>query len=87
MSHGLTERQRAIHAFCCRQVEKYGQMPSLRQLGVEFGIKSTNGVCDHLRALVRKGYMRGGIKHRERIITRDVEGRAVAYRLVPREYA
>ncbi len=32
-----------------------GFPPSLREIGAYFGITSTNGVNDHLRALIRKG--------------------------------
>ena len=38
-----------------------GYPPTLREIGAHMGIKSTNGVNDHLRALERKGYLR----HRE----------------------
>ncbi len=35
-----------------------GYPPSLREIGAFMGIKSTNGVNDHLTALERKGYLR-----------------------------
>lgn len=34
-----------------------GYPPTLREIGAKMGIKSTNGVNDHLRALERKGYL------------------------------
>jgi repressor LexA len=34
-----------------------GYPPTLREIGVQMGIRSTNGVNDHLRALERKGYL------------------------------
>lgn len=33
----------------------FGYAPTLRELGVRLGIRSTNGVNDHLCALVRHG--------------------------------
>src|SRR5690606_23054524 len=35
-----------------------GYPPTLREIGEYMGIRSTNGVNDHLRALERKGYLR-----------------------------
>jgi len=34
-----------------------GYPPTLREIGAQMGIRSTNGVNDHLRALERKGYL------------------------------
>ena len=34
-----------------------GYPPTLREIGEHMGIRSTNGVNDHLRALERKGYL------------------------------
>src|SRR5438270_13965429 len=62
---GLTERQRQILAFITRRTEEQGYPPTIREIGVEMGIKSTNGVNDHLRALERKGFLkREGLKSR-----------------------
>ncbi len=42
-----------------------GYPPTLREIGNHMGIRSTNGVNDHLRALERKGYlMREDMKSR-----------------------
>ncbi len=53
----LTARQlqvlNAIRGF----IEDHGYPPSIRELGLIVGIKSTNGVSDHLKALERKGYL------------------------------
>jgi len=35
-----------------------GYPPTLREIGSHMGIRSTNGVNDHLRALERKGYLK-----------------------------
>jgi repressor LexA len=63
----LTERQREILDFISRSIAKRGYPPTLREIGSHFGIKSTNGVNDHLRALEKKGYL-----HRE-----DLKSRAL----------
>src|SRR4051794_21871521 len=53
----LTDRQREILDFISRSIAKRGYPPTLREIGAHFGIKSTNGVNDHLRALEKKGYL------------------------------
>lgn len=53
----LTDRQREILDFIGRSINKRGYPPTLREIGSHFGIKSTNGVNDHLRALEKKGYL------------------------------
>jgi repressor LexA len=53
----LTDRQREILDFISRSIAKRGYPPTLREIGSHFGIKSTNGVNDHLRALEKKGYL------------------------------
>src|SRR4051812_6781759 len=63
----LTDRQREILDFITRSIAKRGYPPTLREIGSHFGIKSTNGVNDHLRALEKKGYL-----HRE-----DLKSRAL----------
>jgi len=36
-------------------MQKHSRPPTVREIGDEFGISSTNGVRSHLSALVRKG--------------------------------
>jgi repressor LexA len=55
---GLTKRQEQTLDFIRRQIEERGYPPTLREIGEYMGIRSTNGVNDHLRALERKGYLR-----------------------------
>jgi repressor LexA len=38
-------------------ITERGYPPTLREIGNHMGIRSTNGVNDHLRALERKGYL------------------------------
>ncbi len=62
---GLTERQRQILDFITKRIQDQGYPPTIREIGEEMGIKSTNGVNDHLKALERKGYLkREGLKSR-----------------------
>lgn len=53
----LTDRQRAVLDFIVESIQDRGYPPTLREIGNHLGIKSTNGVNDHLRALERKGYL------------------------------
>ncbi len=50
---GLTQRQQMVLDF----ITDRGYPPTLREIGAQMGIRSTNGVNDHLRALERKGYL------------------------------
>jgi repressor LexA len=62
---GLTDRQREILDFITRRIEEQGYPPTIREIGEFMGIRSTNGVNDHLKALERKGYLkREGLKSR-----------------------
>jgi repressor LexA len=54
---GLTKRQEQTLEFIRRSIEDRGYPPTLREIGEHMGIRSTNGVNDHLRALERKGYL------------------------------
>jgi repressor LexA len=63
----LTDRQREILEFINESIRERGYPPTLREIGARFGIRSTNGVNDHLRALEKKGYL-----HRE-----DLKSRAL----------
>jgi len=56
----LTERQREILAFIVKETESRGFPPTIREIGEEMDIRSTNGVNDHLKALERKGYLNRG---------------------------
>jgi repressor LexA len=53
----LTDRQREILDFITRSIRERGYPPTLREIGLHFGIRSTNGVNDHLRALEKKGHL------------------------------
>ncbi len=44
--------------FITLSISDRGYPPTLREIGSHMGIRSTNGVNDHLRALERKGYLK-----------------------------
>lgn len=53
----LTERQKLVLDFIRRSILDRGFPPTMREIGRHLGIRSTNGVNDHLRALERKGHL------------------------------
>lgn len=53
----LTERQQQVLDFIQRKISRDGYPPTIREIGDQLGIRSTNGVNDHLKALSRKGYL------------------------------
>jgi repressor LexA len=53
----LTLRQRAVYNFIQDRIRVWGYPPTIREIGEHLGIRSTNGVADHLKALKRKGYL------------------------------
>ena len=55
---GLTKRQQMVLDFITQSITDRGFPPTLREIGSHLGIRSTNGVNDHLRALERKGYLK-----------------------------
>ena len=54
---GLTHRQQMVLDYIRQSITDRGYPPTLREIGARMGIRSTNGVNDHLRALERKGYL------------------------------
>jgi repressor LexA len=53
----LTDRQRQVLDFIGESIHTRGYPPTLREIGERMGIRSTNGVNDHLKALEKKGYL------------------------------
>jgi len=51
----LTARQKEIYVFIREKIHGRGYGPTVREIGVAFGIRSPNGVMCHLKALERKG--------------------------------
>lgn len=54
----LTPRQQEILDIISTHIIREGLSPTLREIGRDAGIASLNGVVDHLKALVRKGWLR-----------------------------
>ncbi len=80
MSESLTERQQKILTFIKESIQQQGYPPTIREIGIAFGIRSTNGVNDHLKALERKGYLlRGELKSRALSV---IDGGAAAERII-----
>lgn len=73
---GLTDRQKEILEFITRRIEDQGYPPTIREIGEFMGIRSTNGVNDHLKALERKGFLkRENLKSRAlRPVSMDGDG-------------
>jgi repressor LexA len=57
MPDHLTQRQQDILDFIAASIDRRGYPPTLREIGEHFGIRSTNGVSDHLKALEKKGFL------------------------------
>lgn len=70
----LTGRQKDILNFIERMIVG-GRSPTIREIGEQFGISSTNGVRSHLEALMKKGYIRRqGLVSRGIELVRDLSG-------------
>jgi len=53
----LNDKARAIYDFIVRCCDEQSLPPTIREIGAEFGIKSTNGVRYYLNALESAGYV------------------------------
>ena len=85
MADALTQRQREILDFISASIMERGFPPTLREIGEHFGIRSTNGVNDHLKALEKKGHLRReDLKSRAmRPVLPDGSGEVVPLRRTP----
>lgn len=68
MARPLTERQEQVLDFIRRYIQARGYPPSIRDIGEQFKIRSTNGVRGILQALERKGEIR-----RSPMLSRGIE--------------
>lgn len=64
----LTSRQREIYSFIRSKIQGRGYGPTVREIGIQFQIKSPNGVMCHLKALQKKGLI-----HREPNMSRAIQ--------------
>jgi DNA-binding MarR family transcriptional regulator len=56
-NESLTKRQKEVLECIIRGVVNNGMPPTYREIGEDLGIKSTNGVSEHVNMLIRKGYI------------------------------
>jgi repressor LexA len=63
-----TPRQRQVLAAVDALALERGYPPTLRELGAALGIRSLNGVNDHLRALERKGLLTRARMHSRTLV-------------------
>ncbi|RKX23936.1 MAG: hypothetical protein DRP45_09340 [Candidatus Zixiibacteriota bacterium] len=68
MKSKLTDKQHNILEFIEERIVQHGHSPTIREIGEQFGITSTNGVRTHLTALIKKGYLK-----KRRLISRGLE--------------
>ncbi len=54
----LAPRQREVLNYIAACLDQRGIPPSFREIADALGIRSTNGVSDHIKALERKGYIK-----------------------------
>ena len=64
----ITARQREIFEFLREKIVARGYGPTVREIGLHFGIQSPNGVTCHLKALEKKGLI-----SREAYISRAIQ--------------
>jgi len=77
LTRPLTMRQAFVLNAIAEYIRSEGMPPTLREIGDRTGIRSTNGVNDHLRALEKWGYIeRRSKKARAIRIIRQVGARS-----------
>lgn len=68
MKQTLTDKQRAILEYISGRIRTRGSSPTVREIGEQFSISSTNGVRQHLTALIKKGHLK-----KQEFISRGLE--------------
>lgn len=58
MAKKLTKRQQTVLETIRAWIRKRGYPPTIRELGVQLGIKSLRGVTTHLDAIAKKGFLK-----------------------------
>ncbi len=70
-----TERQMRVLRYVEEFQRAHGYAPTIREMCEALGIRSTNGITDHLAALERKGYIRRDQdKSRTIVVLRSADG-------------
>lgn len=67
----LTKRRKEILDFIQKYKLRYGNIPTIREICEHFGLKSTNGVYEHLKALEKGGYIEITANKARSIIIKD----------------
>lgn len=57
MAQPLTAIERRIYNYLVDYLKRETHQPSIREIGEQFGIRSTKTVTEHIQALQRKGYI------------------------------
>jgi repressor LexA len=57
----LTQRQHAVLDYLYSYTLEHGYQPTAREVLARFDLSSLNSYVGHLRALARKGYLRGAV--------------------------
>ena len=53
----MTKGQRRVFDVVVNLYEEQGYSPSMREIGENLSIRSTNAIAEHIRALITKGYL------------------------------
>lgn len=69
----MNDKAREILAFIQRFMREHGYPPTIREIGHEFGISSTNGVRYHITVLEKAGHVKRSGKISRGIIPAEVE--------------
>jgi repressor LexA len=79
MKQGLTEKENEMYRFICEATEKNGYSPSVRDIQLALGIKSTATVHAYLNKLEAKGYIQKaqGKSRTLRVEAEDLSSRSV----------
>jgi len=80
----LTKRQQEVLDYIRTCIADHGYPPTLRELGSQLGISSTNGVNDHLKALEKKGYLSRDEAKSRALVPIDMEDNMVSVPLLGR---
>jgi SOS-response transcriptional repressor LexA len=64
MKHPITDRQRAVLAFCAEFFDSNDQLPGYRLIAEHFGWASHNAAVEMMFALRRKGYVERNLMDR-----------------------
>ncbi len=80
----LTDRQQRVLDFIQASIAQRGYPPTIREIGGHMGIRSTNGVTDHLKALERKGFIERDLLCSRGLRPVTLDGQVVSVPLVGR---